>query len=131
MLVTALSQAQAQTFDDFVLLGAWSESVDAGFTCKPGDLRQQFELSADRKTLTFHNDEARAMSNGKVLKSYTATVLREERHALFIRYNKDVGGTEPGLEEWEMRFIGPSAYRWRATAWNPGRYNTVIGVRCK
>ncbi|MGL4234006.1 MAG: hypothetical protein ACRCWJ_21805 [Casimicrobium sp.] len=115
-------------FDAAQLDGEWSEVVAPKHACKSDTPRVKFKLSDDRKTLAFSLSEKILLTNGKESDKYDAAVLKEEPHALFIRYpDADLSKAQA---EWEMRVIGPGVYRWRSLAWKEGTYNGVIGVRC-
>jgi hypothetical protein len=49
---------------------------------------------------------------------------------LIIKYGPELANIPEEFREWEMRFIGPGTYLWRATSWPPNQFNTVIGVKC-
>jgi hypothetical protein len=129
-LLLLTSSAAAQTFDWLLLQGEWAESTDHQFGCRPENLHQRFEASADKKTLSFKNDRRWKIGNGQVVESYTASIVRTSPNVLIIRYGANLSGIPDAMREWEMRFIGPGTYRWRATAWREGEYNDVIGVKC-
>jgi hypothetical protein len=124
------SSAAAQTFDWSLLHGQWAESTDHQFGCRTENLHQRFETTADRKTLSFKNDRRWKIGNGQVVERYTASIVRASPNVLVIRYSLDLPDIPNEMREWEMRFIGPGTYRWRATAWREGVYNEVIGVKC-
>ncbi len=120
----------AQSFDWSLLSGKWAESVEAKFGCRPDNLHQNFVVSPDRKRLTFKLDRKWRVSTGAMLTEYNAAVVRAEPNSLIIKYGPELKGIPDEMREWELRFIGPGAYRWRATAWPQGQYNDVIGVKC-
>ena len=126
----ACAGASAQAFDASLLAGQWAESLGNQFACRPGNVHQRFELSADRKHLRFRLDRAWRIGTGQEVREYGAQVLREEPAMLVIRYDDTVTGIPAGMREWELLFIGPGTYRWRASFWRRGEYNDVIGVRC-
>lgn len=117
-------------FDWALLKGKWAESVRHQFGCTPENLHQWFTVSDDRKTLTFHNDRKWTIGTGQQVERYSADILRAAPNVLVIRYGSALAGIPDDMREWEMRFIGPGAYRWRAMVWREGEYNDVIGVRC-
>lgn len=130
--LAAISLAShAQNFDWKLLDGKWAESTNHQFGCRAENLHQRFELSADRRTLKFMNDRAWKIGNGTEVKEYSAAVIRAQGKSLFIKYGPELQGIPPEYREWEMRFIGPGTYRWRATAWAPDEFNNVVGVKCK
>jgi len=133
-LMTAGCAAQQQTephgFDWSLLSGNWAESTRHQFGCRPENLHQRFKVSPDRKTLTFRNDREWKIGTGQIVEQYSASVLSASPNVLIIRYGPELPGIPDGMREWEMRFIGPGTYRWRATAWREGTYNEVIGVKC-
>ncbi len=137
LFVTTLVSACAQTsvdpvdsFDWTLLAGKWAESTQHQFGCRPENLHQRFELSSDRRTLTFVNDRKWKIGTGQAVERYAASVLEARRNVLVLRYGPELPGIPEGMRQWEMRFIGPGTYRWRATAWAPDEYNEVIGVKC-
>ena len=131
-LATALfaSSAFSQEFDWKLLEGKWAESAEHKFGCRPENLPQHLDVSADRKTLIFKNDRKWKISPGQEVKRYSAAILRTSPNMLIIKYGSDLPGVPEEFREWEMRFIGPGTYRWRATSWPEGRYNDVVGVKC-
>lgn len=130
-LVLLSGAADAQDFDRSMLNGLWAESTDYQFGCRPDNLHQQLELSPDGKTLTFKNDRKWKLGTGIEAVEYSASVVRSTRNMLVIKYPPAFGNLPEEFREWEMRFIGPGTYLWRATSWPENRFNTVIGVRCK
>ena len=131
LLSLAPAISSAQGFDWGLLGGTWAESTEHDFGCRPDNLHQQFVVSKDRKTLTFRNDRSWKIETGVDVKEYRAQITRAQDRSLFIRYDTDLGGSPPAYPEWEMRFIGPGTYRWRAVAWPKNQFNMVIGVKCK
>lgn len=130
--VTNATPAQDVTngFDWSLLQGKWAESTRHQFGCRPNNVHQWFMVSADKKTIIFKNDRKWEMGTGHKAEQYSAAILRSSKNVLIIRYGPDLPGISDEMREWEMRFIGPGAYRWRATAWREGEYNDVIGVKC-
>ena len=123
-------QTEPQGFDWSLLNGNWAESTRHQFGCRAENLHQRFELSSDKKTLTFRNDRKWEIGTGQAAEQYSASVLHASPNVLIIRYGPELPGISEEMRQWEMRFIGPGTYRWRATAWREGVYNDVIGVRC-
>lgn len=123
--------AHAQDFDWKLLEGKWAESTNHQFGCRAENLHQRFELSADRRTLKFINDRVWKIGTGAEVREYSASVLRAQGRSLFINYGPELQGIPPEYREWEMRFIGPGTYRWRAATWAADEFNNVIGVRCE
>lgn len=123
--------AHAQVFDRSMLDGLWAESTKYQFGCRPDNLHQRLELSADGKTLTMKNDRKWKIASGKEVTQYSATVVSATSNSLIIKYGPEMEGIPEQFREWEMRFIGPGTYLWRATAWPANRFNDVIGVKCK
>jgi hypothetical protein len=122
--------AVAQEFNWKLLEGKWAESTKHQFGCRPDNLHQTFTVSADRKTLTLNNDRRWKIGTGVEVTQYTATIVKAEAYSLFIKYGPELQGIPPEFREWEMRFIGPGTYRWRAASWGKDEYNSVIGVKC-
>jgi hypothetical protein len=122
--------AGAQTFDWSLLKGIWAESAENKFGCSSDNVHQTFDVSTDRKTLTFINDRKWRLDNGEELVRYSATIVSAAPNVLVIKYGNELKDMPDEYREWEMRFIGPGTYRWRATSWPQGRYNAVIGVKC-
>lgn len=129
LAVVSLS-ARAQEFDWKLLNGKWAESTDNLYGCRSDNLHQTFEVSADRKSLKFKNDRPWKIV-GAELKDYSAAIVRAQGRSLFIKYGPELQDVPPEFREWEMRFIGPGTYRWRALSWAPDQFNNVIGVRCE
>lgn len=122
---------QGMAFDRSLLGGIWAESVDTTDACAMSNLHNTFELSADGKTLVFKLDRKWKIASGDPLERYSATVVRSTRQSLVIRYNADIGTLPPGYPtEWELAFVAPGVYRWRATEWPEGKVNNVVGVKC-
>jgi hypothetical protein len=126
----ALEATLQPPFDWSLLNGIWAESTGHQFGCRADNVHQRLEVSPDKKTLTFRNDRKWKIGTGQEVEQYSASILRASPNVLIIRYGSDLPGLSDEMREWEMRFIGPGTYRWRATAWREGVYNTVIGVKC-
>lgn len=120
----------AQEFNWALLAGKWAESTKHQFGCRPDNLHQTFEVSSDRKTLKLKNDRRWKIGNGAEVTEYSAAIIRTQDNSLIIKYGPELQGIPPAYREWEMRFIGPGTYRWRATTWAPDEFNDVIGVKC-
>ena len=123
-------QNGAPGFDWSLLQGKWAESTRHQFGCRPENLHQWLTVSEDKKTITFKNDRKWVIGTGQEVEEYSASILRSSENVLVIKYGPTLPGIPDEMREWEMRFIGPSTYRWRATAWREGEYNEVIGVKC-
>ena len=123
--------ATAEEFDRSMLDGVWAESTDYQFGCRPDNVHQRLVLSADGKKLTFNNDRKWEIASGVEVTAYSASVVRATGNVLIIRYGPELVGIPDEFREWEMRFIGPGTYLWRATSWPAGQFNTVIGTKCK
>jgi hypothetical protein len=119
----------AQDFDRTLLNGVWAESTNYQFGCRSENLHQRLELAKDGKTLTFMNDRDWQIGTGQKVRQYTASVMRSSVNVLVIRYGPELANIPDNMREWEMRFIGPGTYLWRATAWPPNLFNEVIGVK--
>ncbi len=130
MLALACGGAAAQAFDTSLLAGQWAESVNNRFGCRADNVHHRFALSADRKHLSFQLDRSWKIGTGQQVREYGAQVVRETATMLVIRYDDALTGIPAGMREWELLFIGPGTYRWRATFWRQGEYNDVIGVKC-
>lgn len=130
ILCLASGIAAGQEFNWKLLDGRWAESTKHQFGCRAENLHQTFEVSADHRTLTLKNDRLWKIGTGDEVTEYRASILRAEGNSLFIRYGKELQGIPAEYREWEMRFIGPSTYRWRALTWAPNEFNDVIGVKC-
>ena len=124
------TQGLTPGFNWSLLKGKWAESTNHQFGCRPDNLHQWFMVSPDKKTITFKNDRKWKIGTGQELEQYSASILRSHENVLVIRYGSDLPDVPDEMREWEMRFIGPGTYRWRATAWREGEYNDVIGVKC-
>lgn len=124
------AQSDITSFDWSLLQGKWAESTRHQFGCRSDNVHQWFIVSEDKKTITFKNDRAWKIGTGQELEQYSAAILRTAPNILIIRYDLDLPGIPEEMREWEMRFIGPGTYRWRATAWRESQYNEVIGVKC-
>ena len=130
LFALAASGAEAQEFNWKLLDGKWAESTSHQYGCRPDNLHQTFEVSTDQKTLKLKNDRRWKIGTGAEVTEYNASVLRVEGRSLIIKYGPELEGIPPEYREWEMRFIGPGTYRWRATFWRQDEYNDVIGVKC-
>lgn len=124
------TQGLTPSFNWALLKGKWAESANHQFGCRSDNLHQWFIVSPDRKTITFKNDRKWKIGTGQELEQYSASILSSYENVLVIRYGSDLPGIPDEMREWEMRFVGPGTYRWRATAWREGEYNNVIGVKC-
>ena len=120
----------AQEFNWALLAGKWAESTKHQYGCRPDNLHQTFEVSSDRKTLKMKNDRRWKIGTGAEVTEYSAAIIRTQDNSLIIKYGPELQGMPPEYREWEMRFIGPGTYRWRATTWAPDEFNDVIGVKC-
>jgi hypothetical protein len=129
-LAIGFSAAEAQEFNWKLLDGKWAESTKHQFGCRPDNLHQTFEVSADRKTLRLKNDRRWKIGTGAEVTEYSAAILRTQGNSLFIKYGPELQGIPPEYRDWEMRFIGPGTYRWRAASWGQDEFNEVIGVKC-
>jgi hypothetical protein len=128
--VTCSLGGGAQGFDWKLLDGNWAESTDHQYGCLAQNLHQRFELSADKKTLKFKNDRIWKIGASAEIREYSAVVVKAQDKSLFIKYAAELQDIPPEYREWEMRFIGPGTYRWRALHWAPNEFNNVIGVKC-
>lgn len=124
------SQDAVPGFDWSLLQGKWAESTRHQFGCRPENLHQWLSASEDKKTITFKNDRKWKIGSGQEVEEYSASIVRSSPNVLVIRYNRDLSDIPEEFREWEIRFIGPGTYRWRATAWPEGVFNDVIGVKC-
>lgn len=122
--------AQAESFDWELLKGNWAESDENLYACRPDNVHQTLLVSADHTTLKLINDRPWLMMSGDKIKEYSATILKAEGKSLFIRYNSEIQNVPPEYMEWELRFIGPGTYRWRALSWDADVFNNVIGIKC-
>jgi hypothetical protein len=129
-LMTSSCAVFSQAFDWALLQGQWAESTKNQFGCRPDNLHYRFEVSADRQSLTFKLDRKWKVNTGKEVEQYTAAIKKAEANVLVISYGPELGEMPAEMKEWELRFIGPGTYRWRAVSWPEGQYNTVIGVKC-
>lgn len=122
---------QAQEFDRALLSGLWAENASTKPACEADNPRVRYELSPDGKVLVFKLDRPLRIGTGRTVSQYSATVVRSTARSLVIRYNADIGETPPDYpKEWEMSFVAPGVYRWRATEPPDGRVNPVVGIRC-
>lgn len=130
LLMLIATVASAQEFDRPLLDGLWAESTNYQFGCRPDNLHQRLELSADGKKLTFKNDRKWKIGTGQEVTQYSAAVVLSSKNVLIFKYGPELSGIPDELREWEMRFVGPGTYLWRATSWAPNQFNEVIGVKC-
>lgn len=130
-LLVCSTSTQAQIFDWSRLDGTWAESTRNLYGCRADNLHHVFVLSEDKKTITFKLDRLWRIGTGQEVREYKASVVAQSEWSLFIRYGAELEGIPEQMREWELRFIGPGAYRWRSTAWAPNEFNDVIGVRCE
>ena len=124
----ASAQRAHEPFDWSLLEGNWAESADHAFGCRSDNLHFRFALSPDKKRVTFKLDRKWPIA-GQEVSEYSAEILEATGRALVIKYGPELTKIPDDMREWELLFIGPGTYRWRATAWRPGQYNTVVGVR--
>ena len=120
----------AQEFDRSLLTGDWVESDNTDFACTSNKAHQRFELSEDGKTLVFKLNRKLLIATGKMVDQYSASVLLALPKALIIEYNDTEGLPKGFPKTWELAFIAPGIYRWRATVMPEGHVNYVVGVRC-
>jgi hypothetical protein len=125
----AQSRPEKSDFDWGLLSGEWAESAQHACGCKPDNLHFRFALSADKKTVTFKLDRLWNIASKQVTE-YSAEILEANGRMLVIRYGPELEVASPEMRLWELLFIGPGTYRWRATTWREGIYNDVIGVKC-
>lgn len=119
-------------FDRALLAGTWADSDSTAPACARNNLHYTLELSADGKTLVFKLDRKWRIATGAQVEQYSATVLDVAPQMLTIRYNADIGPLPADYPaKWEMAFVAPGVYRWRATEWRGGEVNTIVGVRCE
>lgn len=130
LLMLIATVASAQEFDRPMLDGLWAESTNYQFGCRPDNLHQRLELSPDGKKLMFKNDRMWKIGTGQEVTQYSAAVVRSSKNVLIIKYGPELSGIPDEFREWEMRFVGPGTYLWRATSWAPNQFNEVIGVKC-
>jgi hypothetical protein len=121
--------ASAQPFDWDLLVGRWAESAEHAYACRSDNVHFRFETTSDRSRLTFKLDRPWPIA-GRERTEYGATIVEAVGRLLVIRYGSDLAEMPADMREWELLFIRPGVYRWRATSWPAGRYNQVIGVRC-
>jgi hypothetical protein len=129
-LVFLSAHSHGQAFDWSLLSGKWAESAEAKYGCRADNVHQTFSVSADKKRLTFVLDRKWKIGAGEEMSEYGATIVSAAPNVLIIRYGPELKDIPEEMREWEMRFVGPGTYRWRATAWREGVYNQVIGVKC-
>lgn len=131
LTISSPTQVLAQDFDRSLLEGAWVVNSNTDYACTENKLHTRFKLSADGKTLKFIQDREWKLNSGKTVEHYSATVISNTNRVLTIKYNTDAGEHPPNYpKEWEMAFVAPGVYRWRATNWPRGRVNVVVGIRC-
>lgn len=122
--------ASAQDFDKSLLPGLWAESVNTQPACAGDNLHFRFELSEDGKILGFKLDRMWTIASGKSVDKYSAKVLETTASTMVIEYI-DLNEVPDGYPKvWELAFVSPGVYRWRATVWPEGKVNTVVGIRC-
>ncbi len=130
LLAFASLGARAQPFDWTLLNGQWAESVRNAYGCRPDNVHHRFEVSADHKHLVFALDRQWKIGTGQEVLRYSAAIVAESPTMLTIRYDPELTGIPASMRDWELLFIGPGTYRWRATFWREGQYNDVVGVKC-
>lgn len=131
LISAAALGAQAQEFEWRLLEGKWAESAEHQYGCRAENLHQRFEVSPDRKTLSFKNDRKWKIGTGTEVLEYKASIVKVQGRSLFIKYGAELQGIPAEWREWEMRFIGPGTYRWRSVNWPSDEFNNVVGVRCE
>jgi hypothetical protein len=124
------SSVQAQQFDWSLLEGKWAESTRNAYGCRKDNVHNTFVISEDKKRITFKLDRLWKIGNGKEVREYSAAVVGEGENYLVIKYGDDLSDVSNEMREWEMLFLGPNTYRWRATSWPLAQYNNVVGVKC-
>jgi hypothetical protein len=129
-LCASAAFAAPEPFDWSLLNGQWAESAEHAYACRPDNVHFSFDVSPDRSGLRFKLDRPWPIA-GKQLAEYSASIVEASGRMLVIRYGPELSDIPSDMREWELLFIGPGVYRWRATAWRSGSYNNVIGVRCR
>ena len=123
------AQFASEPFDWSLLEGQWAESTDNAYGCRKDNLHFTFAVSADRSRISFKLDRPWPIA-GQQVTEYNAQVTKTAGRSLFIRYGSELKEIPAEMRDWELRFIGPGTYRWRAASWPANQFNTVIGVKC-
>ncbi len=117
-------------FDKSLIAGVWSESINTSQACNSENLHTTFELTNEGKNLVFKLDRAWEIATGKSVTEYTAKVLSSTSNSMTIEYENLSGLPDNYPETWEISFVAPGVYRWRASSWPAGKVNSVVGIRC-
>jgi len=125
------SVSPAKKFNRSQLSRLWVTSADTKIACSPEKSRSRYKLSNDGKTLLIKLDRKSKLNSGKIVSQFSASVVRSSRRSLFITYNLDAGKFPADYPKmWEMVFVTPGVFRWRASNWPKGQVNPVVGIRC-
>lgn len=134
MLFSGVTQAASSPasfpFDSKQLAGLWVENYDTEPACAPDKLKMRMQFSRDGKHLDITYDRKWKTELGEKEGS-RAIVLSASATTLVIQYEGETRLKRSGRPlEWELAVVAPGVYRWRETDWEPGRTNTVVGIRC-
>jgi hypothetical protein len=113
---TGFSAQPSFPFDVAQIAGQWAENFNTDEACGASNLHFRFDRSV---TALGETDRV------------SADILSATPRSLVIRYDneKRLSRLRKPLE-WELTVVAPGLYRWRATDWQEGEVNTVVGVRC-
>jgi hypothetical protein len=127
---TELPQPPGLEFDVSQLSGWWAESYSTTPACDFSNVRTRQVFAADGKRLDIVFDRQWKSELG-TKDHIGATILSSTANTLVIRYDGETRKKHDGRPvEWELSIAAPGVYRWRETEWEPGKVNTVVGIRC-
>ncbi len=121
----------ANAFDTRELQGLWAESAQNRYACTATNRYQRLELAADRRTLTITVEHRARAGKANAREHLALAVIRDEDHALTVRF---VGHDDPGdplFGDWQMSFLGPGVYRWHLVSKHESLQPAPIVVRCE
>jgi hypothetical protein len=125
------STSKPFTFNQAQLEGSWADSVSTEAACSAQNTRFSYTFSADLSRVTVKFDRAIDSGIKGKISEVDAEIISSTARTLVIRYQGESRLSAIGKPiEWELAIVAPGIYRWRATDWQQGEVNTVVGIRC-
>jgi hypothetical protein len=130
-LALAAAPLSADALDAKELQGLWAESTLNRYACTSTNRYQRFELAPDGKTLTLLIEHRSRTAKSKGPERLALDVVRNEDHALVVRFPGHEGPQDPLAGDWAISMLGPGAYRWHLVSAHETLQPAPIGVRCE
>ena len=144
VLILAFGHAQAQAIStprtvsplEFrqVLAGWWDEGTqdEMGGMCGENRNLHRHVIADDGKSVTWEFERPMKTIDGKEAQSYTYQILESSGVALTLLLNGETR-TNPKGEAlvWELVVVDSGLFRWRATDFPAGVFNSIVGQRCR